>query len=131
MTRAARLSSTEHAIWGGSDDMLILRILAAVAAVLMIAGLAWCLMPVLMLATYGSDRQERLGIWRALKLLASHPFPTALAIAIIPLMLVLAEVVIGLAVDYHDVERAIELLGAQTFQEPAKRRPFIADSDQD
>ena len=61
-----------------------------------LAGLAWTLLPILMLATYGSDGQERLGIGRSLKLLARHPFATFLAIAIIPAILVLTEIAIGL-----------------------------------
>jgi hypothetical protein len=61
----------------------------------LLAGLAWSLLPILMLATYGSDKNGRLGIRRSLTILARHPFAAILAIAIIPAILLLTDVAIG------------------------------------
>jgi hypothetical protein len=64
-----------------------------------IAALAWFAGPVLMLMLYArTDQDAPLGFRRSLKLLVRHPIATALALAVVPFTLVLAEVCIGLIV---------------------------------
>lgn len=60
------------------------------------AALAWVLGPVMMLAHYArTDEDAPLGLRRTVRLLASHPIAAILAIAMIPMTLVLLEVGLG------------------------------------
>jgi hypothetical protein len=84
-----------------------------------------------MLATYGSERQERLGIWRGLKLLARHPFPTVLAIAIIPLILVLTEILLGMFLYSQDylAFMSMDLMPFQARYELYNGVPYLSAID--
>jgi hypothetical protein len=62
----------------------------------LIAGLSWTILPIAMLLVYGRDRQGRLGVKKCLGVLARHPFATLLALAIVPMTLILTEAALGL-----------------------------------
>jgi hypothetical protein len=61
-----------------------------------VAGSAWILVPVLMLALYGrTDPDGPLGLRRCVKLVAKHPWATLLALSLVPITLVVVEVALG------------------------------------
>ena len=61
-----------------------------------IAGLSWTVLPVLMLIAYGNSQDGPIGVRRCFKLLARHPVAALLAIAVVPMTLVLLEIATGL-----------------------------------
>jgi hypothetical protein len=93
---------------------------------LAIAGLAWTVLPLLMMAVYGEkEAGGSLGLGGCLKLLARHPFATLLALAVIPMTLVLFEAALALIlyIPGNLPFFALEFMPMPTKPEP----PLVAD----
>ncbi|WP_435010061.1 hypothetical protein P12x_001281 [Tundrisphaera lichenicola] len=66
---------------------------------MLIAGMAWTLLPIGLLFAYASDRTGRLGIKKCLGVLIRHPFASVMALSIIPATLVVIDA--GLALVFY------------------------------
>jgi len=97
----------------------------------LLAGLAWTLMPILMLAAYGSDHQKPLGIRKSLRLVMRHPFVAIMAVAIIPAILVLTEISLGVCLYYLDflAFTSMDLMPLPYQFNIYNRIPYLSDID--